>query len=649
MFISCKTPTSRKEGRLYLDKNWSYSIQGTKPDHPFTPIDIKNLDTLSEHLLNRTGYIWLKADFYAPDELKYIDTAIFLGRIKIAAKTYINGHFIGQTGFFPPHEYSEGERSSAFKIPREYLNFGGNNQIVMVIWCHGRGRLYEIPFISDNDDVNYTKEFCNLVYSKIYFILSIVLLLISAIYFFLYFLRKTEKENLSFAELNLSTSFFLLNFYYGEYSIIYKNVYSLLLFEKLFHGIPVIFACYFVVSFARDFMKYNESLPHRIFRFCLAGISIIILFTATDLNDFMFKLKYAYTVICIQFLYAAKIIILTIKKQERKVLLFLLCFIPVYLALIWSLISFIFLNNPLNTLFISIAWQCVIFCFLALLIIRFVQLANKVEFMNKNLERLVEERTNDLEKEKERALHEIEFAGFVQNNFYQIDTSDLKGWELEYFSKPMAGVSGDLYTAFIKNHNLNGVGIFDISGHGIASGLVTMLAKNIIEQEFNKNLKRPLEEVLSDINKKYINDKGNIENYFTGLIIRIKKDYLELSNAGHPKAILYQKQTGELHTIEQEGVNQYGAIGLSGFPVNFQSLRFEMQKGDELLLYTDGITDSVNSERQYFGLERIMTVFKSHISMELKNQVQAINDVLIEYTGKQSFDDDITYIILRKK
>ena len=59
----------------------------------------------------------------------------------------------------------------------------------------------------------------------------------------------------------------------------------------------------------------------------------------------------------------------------------------------------------------------------------------------------------------------------------------LKNYEIAYYNKAMAGVSGDFYDFYYNNTSLEGFGIFDVSGHGLASGLVTMLAKNIIEEE----------------------------------------------------------------------------------------------------------------------------------------------------------------------
>ena len=109
----------------------------------------------------------------------------------------------------------------------------------------------------------------------------------------------------------------------------------------------------------------------------------------------------------------------------------------------------------------------------------------------------------------------------------------------------MAAVSGDLFDIYHRQNNIDGIGIFDISGHGLASGLVTMLVKNIIHQEFYKIADTDLAEILSRINTRIIQEKADIENYLTGILVRIGSDKIELVNAGHPFPILYKSKQKE--------------------------------------------------------------------------------------------------------
>lgn len=646
LLSSCKN-TKAENDRFYLYSGWKYSELGEPYD--FYELPEQNLSFLSSLLDDKNGYIFLKKTFYLPQNFKYKDTYLFLGRVKIAAKVYINDHFIGQAGFFPPHEFTEGEKSSCFKIPKEYINFSAKNTIMICVWCNEYGTLKDIPFIADADDVIHKTEFDNLINSKIYMIFSVVLLMISFIYILVFFLRKADIENLSFSQMCFTTSCYLVTFYIGEYSIIYTHMYSFLLFEQIFNGLAPLLTCYFVINFTRDFLKYNEKIESRIFRFVLSCIAFILPFFGHDLTSSRNLLRIAFIIMILEFYVPTKIIIKGILKKDKLVIKFIICFLPMYFMLILQLIYRIILKKSPVILFLSIGWLTVIFLFLGLLIYNFVKLAGQFEYMNKNLEHIVEDRTVDLEREKQRAVQEIELASFVQQSFLRLDTTNIKDWNLQYFSKAMAGVSGDLYLAFKRENILEGVGIFDISGHGIASGLVTMLVKNIIEKEFYNGFDKPLEEVLEIINTRIIAEKGSIENYLTGMLIRIKGNKLELVNAGHPKALLYRAENDFIDFIQKDGFNQYGAIGIEGFPVNSQTINFEMDSGDELILYTDGIIEAENISKKTFGTEGIIRVFNENKFKSVERQVEAINDALSAFTETQSFSDDITYVILRRE
>ncbi len=644
--ITACTKKSEMQERFYLVTGWQYSDLGEP--HEYINLPNQNLSRLSALLNNKNGYIYLKNTFSLPSNFRTKDLYLYLGRIKIASQVFINGHPLGTTGSFPPHQFTEGETSSSFKIPIEYLDFSKDNTISITVWCDEYGALQDLPFISSSDDVIHETEFDNLINSKIYMIFSIVLLLVFLIYIFVFLLRRNDLENLSFGEMCFCTALYLVTFYIGEYSIIYKHVYSFLLFEKIFNAAAPIATCYFVINFTRDFMKYKERKVTRLLRMCFSIIAIFLPFFGRTISQTKLLLHISFFIMVIQFIFPSLIVTKGLIKKDAQAIKFILCFVPIYISLISQLISTYLLKNPFNTLILSIGWLCVIFLFLSLLIGNFVKKAGMYESMNKNLEELITVRTEALEKEKNRALQEIDLAGFVQRSFYKTDISEIKDWELDIAFKPMAGVSGDLYITFIKDNKLAGIGIFDISGHGIASGLVTMLVKNIIEDEFRKGMKIPLNRVMEKINDRIIIEKGSIENYLTGMLIRFNQNDIELVNAGHPKAIVYHSESGEIKNVEEEGVNQFGAIGIPDFPIAFETVHFNMTAGDELVLYTDGITECTNSENKYFGADGILAVFKNNIGLSVKNQVTALPAALRKFSGSENFNDDITYIILRK-
>ena len=249
---------------------------------------------------------------------------------------------------------------------------------------------------------------------------------------------------------------------------------------------------------------------------------------------------------------------------------------------------------------------------------------------------------------KNRGLEkEIRMASVIQQNFFKQDVSQINNFDLAFYSKPMAGVSGDLYDFFRTGSNLEGLGIFDVSGHGISSGLVTMLVKNIIHQEFYTKEKMDLWEILNNINGRVIQEKGDIENYLTGILIKTNKENIEVAIAGHPRPIFYHHKTGicEFLQMKKESV---GAIGIPGFPVYYTSQVYNFEEGDELFIYSDGLVDTVNERKEDFGKDRLLNLIYRVCEMPAKMQMIEIEKQIAMFQGRAPQKDDLTFMILKK-
>ena len=249
---------------------------------------------------------------------------------------------------------------------------------------------------------------------------------------------------------------------------------------------------------------------------------------------------------------------------------------------------------------------------------------------------------------KENIENELRLAQVVQQSFFKHNETIYEDWAISYYNKPMAGVSGDFLDIYSTDNELNGIGIFDVSGHGIASGLVTMLVKNIIFQEFYNGRNDKLKSIIDRINIRYIKEKGNIENYLTGILSRMNGNKIEFINAGHSMPIFYSAQEDSAHYVEDDNT-AFGAIGLPDIPTNFVSHTVEMQRGDELIFFTDGATEATNADGDDFGKDRLLKSIFRNADRPLTTQVNCIVSDILTFIGSEPQKDDITIIILKKK
>ena len=294
----------------------------------------------------------------------------------------------------------------------------------------------------------------------------------------------------------------------------------------------------------------------------------------------------------------------------------------------------------------------------------------EVEELNRTLEQKVEKRTAELKESnsklsqangelevknglladaKRRADRDMKLAVYVQNSFYEGMRPTFKDWDIAYTFRPAAGVSGDLYDFFHDGENLQGVGLFDVSGHGIASGLVTMLAKTVIDRKFKEGLDLPFNKVMKEINEQIVLAKGDIENYLTGVILRMKGDHVEYINAGHPKVFFRSGKSGKVVPIELKNSDSSGGIiGMTGIEPDFRTIGFPVHEGDSILLYTDCMSESKNKTAEEYGTDRIAKSF-SHVDGSSKKMLKEILSEFESFTAGSEIKDDLTVIVLTYK
>ena len=660
-FFSLFARKSSDFDRIRLSSHWAYSIRGA--NGPYYLTNNNELNKLATLIPAGEGYIWLKSRFYVPKEYKDTNLTVYLGVVKIASEAYLNGNYIGKNGYFPPKPFSTGELGCAYNLPSTFLNYDQvENELIIKIWVSGYGTISNEPFIASQEEVTYYKARNDLIRSKFFLMLSVVLLVISTIYTLLYIFRPTEKRHRSFAGLTFFSSFFLVTLCIGEYPIIFKQGHSYLLYEILFHGICGSLSSHCTVSFIRDFLHKKDSKHVVIIRICMTLFNVIILSFSHDILSFLRFLQITYLCTAIHILYGVHYIIQAIIKKDKNVIYLLVCFSPVFLSLFVAVFFYFSPSNVYALIIIASGWMITILSFLGFLIRNLAKSQIQVEYLNKNLETIVEKRTSELAEtnaqletknlqlqyEKDRTQKEIELASFVQQSFYNQTIPQLDNWEIATYMKPLAGVSGDLYDIFYTGNHLNGLGIFDVSGHGISSGLVTMLVKNIIEQEFNDGTKEKLEDVMYIINDRLIEEKGNIENYMTGILLRLKENNIEFVNAGHPSILIFRDSDKEPQIMPREK-SQCGVIGISDFPINFHSTNLFINRNDTLLFYTDGIIEASNENDEQFGTKRLLESFKKCRNLPLNAQINSIIADLKQFIGAKALNDDITIMMLRRK
>lgn len=650
-FSSCTNRFNPHSKRQFL-RHWSYSLDNQNfvdlPDGP--------MGSLHNYVPGHKGLIILKTEFDVPWELLAAgDAGLALGKIEIASRIYVNARQVAETGLFPPEEFYSGQAYTNIRLNPDMLRFDGKNELIIHLYVDGSGGISDCPFISTYEDTSSLTGRFSFLFSKLNLIFSFCMVLISISYMMIYAAHKKDKEYKDYALMNFWTAFYLVPMWIAE-APVFMGMFNLLWWCKFLEGVVAFFTAHCASSFILSFLKIKQSKRMMITRWVMLAVAVIIDLAIPSLVIFNRWKILIYVLILVQLSPAILILLRNFKAKKKEIFSLLLGFSPAII----SVIADVILKGvarlemvPLTTVY---GWQVTTITFMAIVTRRYSVIRKSFEYLNDNLEKEVQERTDELRKTNEvlaiqndQAKKDMELAVHVQKMFYPQDLNFL-GWDVAVNFEPLSGVSGDLYDFYVLEGKLRGFGLFDVSGHGISSGLITMLAKNTIFQNFRETLPLKLSEAALITNDALIRAKGEVENYLTGCLFRIDSENprkIEFINAGGPHPVYKQKKKSPVFMVPDENKPQYGMFGVKNLKVEFQTIKQTVKTGDVLVLYTDGLTEAENVKGEAFGKERLLDALE-----KVSGSAQEILDSLMiefkEFIGPNVLEDDITVIVLKR-
>ena len=672
---SCKSKTKPyiqdlSDSIYYCDVNSSYEFEDIiNGNFTFKKLETSQKNNLSGLISDKDNYIWLKVEFKIAPELKGKTLGLCIGHLRSADKLYLNNNFIRQYGEFLPYENTSGFQSHYYMFPTGTLK-DETNTIYICVWPGALGSISKSFFISEQSYVFNKSELLTFMNSRIIITFMAVSILICIVYSILYFILRGYRENrmyLIYALMNLFTALFLLAFCFSELPFLKAKMFPYLLVLKLtflFGGASTV---YFASSFIISYLGYDPSYKEINVRMGIFLGTALCIFVIPSYQLLIKLTPYLILLALSQFAFFIPRIFICLANSQKRPDVFKMLhgFSPVLVVIPVDIVLKLILkieDLPYLTLY---AWQITIYVFLWELLKQFghlyvnnATLTTKLEELNSNLEEVVSLRTRELSEANYVLSRGLETVAHVQKNFLPPSENTFPGWDISIYYKPLDNnVSGDLYDYYSTNNSLDGVGIFDVSGHGIPAGLMTILAKGIISQQFISGIAQDesTSDILQKINQTYIREKVNVENSITGLLFRFSgfnvNDVcsVEFANAGHPYPLLYSASKDSVIELKYEDPDQqYGLIGIEGLDVSFPPISFRMGQNDIILCFTDGITEAINNAQQDFGKQRLIDILQEYHDSTPAEITEKIISCLNDFIGEHPVNDDITLIVLKR-
>lgn len=205
--------------------------------------------------------------------------------------------------------------------------------------------------------------------------------------------------------------------------------------------------------------------------------------------------------------------------------------------------------------------------------------------------------------------------------------------------EPLEYVSGDYYDFFTRDDGAIVMLVADASGHGIPAALVTILAK----MTFSEMIPRITDtgELLEQANR-HLAEAIVTSEYITVFYIVLHPDgQMEYCNGSHQKALLCRGE--QIQELDSSG---FFLGAMADLPVPYESEKTAYEAGDRIVLYSDGIIEAMNSDKEEFGMERFLSLIQSNASLSPQELNRLIMKEVEVFSGETPRFDDYTLVIV---
>src|SRR5438270_5768267 len=248
--------------------------------------------------------------------------------------------------------------------------------------------------------------------------------------------------------------------------------------------------------------------------------------------------------------------------------------------------------------------------------------------------------------EKKRLDHDLEIARDIQRILLPSEAPAVSGFEISGINVPARQVSGDYFDYITVDDERLGVAIADVSGKGVPASLIMAICRSVLRSQAAQNPSPA--DVLKKVNRQlYPNIKEDMFISMAYLILDHASNALTLARAGHDAPLLYKRASQTVTPLKPPGM----VVGIDSGNV-FDRITGDFpvppERDDCLVLYTDGVTEALDTDGNEFGVERTIQSVRASADNGAQAIIARLIDDLRNFVGSHPQNDDITLIAIRK-
>lgn len=242
------------------------------------------------------------------------------------------------------------------------------------------------------------------------------------------------------------------------------------------------------------------------------------------------------------------------------------------------------------------------------------------------------------ERERQRLEQELGIAREIQQGLVPQGLQDYPHFSITGMLRPCDEVGGDYFDVFPMADGRIALLIADVAGKGLGAALVTTMLQGALS---GMTLGVDPVKVFNHLNK-FLCDRASVGRCATMFFGLLGNDgALEYVRAGHPTPLLMRQ--GEVTELYFEGSFPVGLIE----DASYTSSHMQLEPGDTLLLYTDGVTEAEDKDRNLFQDTRLKEVFSEYRDSSLKELQDGIFSAVDKFAGEAKQSDDVTVLVVQ--
>lgn len=251
------------------------------------------------------------------------------------------------------------------------------------------------------------------------------------------------------------------------------------------------------------------------------------------------------------------------------------------------------------------------------------------------------ERYENMQQELESQIEQKLLQSTIPNS--------LDGASMSQFTISSGHLNGDFTEFILYDDKHADIFIGDVMGHGILSALVgaglkSLFLKTVAQKKHQNHQLPELEGIATQLHAQCIFELLDIGIYATLLFIRLDLEQREFSmiDCGHTPTIHFHADDGTCTLLKGKNL----PVGMIE-EQQYSMVCFPLKEDDLFVMYSDGITESLLPDNTMFGTERLRDLIIEHHRLQPDALIEKISEHIFEATGRRTFDDDATCIVIR--